>query len=74
MVSSEDLNVVMQCYISFANCNFDHLLRWLKFASTMFSEKCLTYLPYEHEILPEMSIRLCMATNEEGSEIQSWRN
>ena len=36
MISSGDLNVVLQCYISFHNCKLDHLVRWIKFAILFF--------------------------------------
>ena len=32
MIRSGDLNVVLQCYISFQNRKFHHLVRWIKFA------------------------------------------
>ena len=37
MISSGDLNVVLQCYISFHNCKLDHLVKWIKFG-LLFSE------------------------------------
>ena len=48
MIRSGDLNVVLQCYISFHNRKLDHLVRWIKFA-LLFSDNVSHSYPINME-------------------------